>query len=76
MNINVKAHPILPLDIEAKRSGVGANALWNGPLNTAGYPKGKGSSSGKDGIILSNDKPMACGCPITQKAKRRSNGAY
>ena len=76
MNINVKTHPILPLDIEAKRSGIGANALWNGPLDTTGYAKGKGLSSGKNGIILNNDKPMSCGCPITQKAKKNSNGSY
>lgn len=76
MNINAKVHPMTSFDVEAKRSGLGANALWNGPLDTTAFPKGKGSSSGKDGIILNNDKPMACGCPITQKAKGRYNGAY
>ena len=76
MIMNIKDHPILPLDVEAKRSGVGANALWSGPLNTTGYPKGKGSSFGSNGIILSNDKPNACGCPITQRAKGKSNGSY
>lgn len=55
----------------ASDSGVGANALWNGPFNTDSLPKGKGSSSGKDGIILNNDKPTACGCAITQRAKGR-----
>ena len=76
MNINAKVHPMTAFDVEAKRSGLGANVLWNGPFDTTGFPKGKGSSSGKDGIILNNDKPMTCGCPITQKAKGRSNGAY
>ena len=55
----------------ASDSGVGANALWNGPFNTDSLPKGKGSSSGKDGIILNNDKPTACGCAIAQRAKGR-----
>jgi hypothetical protein len=76
MNLNIKTHPMDSHDKLASGSGVGANALWNGPFNTDSLPKGKGSSSGKDGIILNNDKPMACGCPITQKAKRRSNGIY
>ena len=69
-------HSITAHDVEAKKSGVGANALWNGPFNTAGLPKGQGSSSVKNGIILSNDKPHACGCPITQRAKGKSNGDY
>lgn len=55
----------------AKSSGVGANALWNGPFNTNSLPKGNGSSSGKNGIILNNDKPTACGRAITQRAKGR-----
>jgi hypothetical protein len=76
MNLNIKTHPMDSHDKLAKTSGVGANALWNGPFNTDHLPKGKGSSSGKDGIILNNDKPMACGCAITQRAKGRSNGAY
>lgn len=76
MNINAKIHPITPFDIEAKRSGVGANALWNGPLDTTAFAKGKGSSSGINGIILNNDKPMSCGCPITKKAKGMNNGGY
>lgn len=69
-------HPSTVYDAEAKKSGVGANALWNGPFNTSGLPKGQGSSSGKNGIILNNDKPMACGCPITKKAKGHANGSY
>lgn len=56
-------------DKEAALSGVGANVLWDGPLNTEGLPKGMGSSSGKDGIILNNIKPQYNAQPITQKAK-------
>lgn len=46
----------------------GANALWDGPLNVEGFPMGKGSSSGKDGMELSKaDSKYAAG-PITNKA--------
>lgn len=51
----------------------GLNHLWDGPLDTAGYPMKPGSSSGKNGIKLKKD----CGCdaplnmPITQRAKMR-----
>jgi hypothetical protein len=64
-------HPMNVYDKEAALSGVGANALWNGPFNTAGFPKGKGNSNGKDGIILNNDKPTYNGSPITQRAKSK-----
>ena len=72
MNLNIKTHPMDSHDKLAKSSGVGANALWNGPFNTDSLPKGKGSSSGKNGIIFNNDKP-SCNpsIPITQKAKGR-----
>jgi hypothetical protein len=69
MNIYEKKHPMLPLDKEAKASGLGANALWDGPLNTTGYPKGKGSSSGKNGIKLRFDDPIYKPGPITMKAQ-------
>jgi len=69
MDIYAKKHPMLPLDKEAKASGLGANALWDGPLNTTGYPKGKGSSSGKNGIKLRFDDPPYKPGPITMKAK-------
>jgi hypothetical protein len=69
MNLKAKLHPVTEFDKEAKMSGVGANALWNGPLDTTAYPKGKGSSSGIKGIILNNDKPTYNPEPITQKAK-------
>lgn len=51
----------------------GLNHLWDGPFDTTGYPKGQGSSSGKNGMKLKTD----CGCghfipePITQRAKNR-----
>lgn len=69
MNYNIKKHPMDVHDKTAALSGVGANALWNGPFNTDSLPKGKGSSSGITGIILNNDKPEYNGMPITQKAK-------
>jgi hypothetical protein len=50
----------------------GANALWDGPLDTTGFPMGKGSSSGKDGIILSMDRPSYIDGPITKKAQKGS----
>ena len=71
MNIKAKLHPLTEFDKEAKLSGVGANALWSGPLDTTAYPKGKGSSSGITGIIFNNDKPTYKAGPITQKAKQR-----
>jgi hypothetical protein len=69
MKILDKTHLITPFDKEAKMSGVGANALWNGPLDTTGYTKGKGSSSGKDGIKLRFDQPYCAKGPITQRAR-------
>jgi hypothetical protein len=50
---------------------VGENILWNGPFDTTGLPKGKGSSSGKDGMIFNNDKPTYKAGPITTRAKAR-----
>lgn len=72
MNLNIKKHPMDSHDKLAANSGVGANALWNGPFNTDSLPKGKGSSFGISGIVLNNDKP-SCNhnIPITQKAKGR-----
>lgn len=71
MNINAKLHAVTVLDKEANRNGVGANALWSGPLDTTAMPKGKGSSSGIKGIIFNNDKPNYQMGPITQRAKKR-----
>ena len=71
MNINAKKHPAYPHDKEAAMSGVGANAIWDGPFDSTGLPKGKGSSSGKNGIKLRFDDP-SCGMgPITQRVKAR-----
>jgi len=69
MNIKAIKHPMTSFDEEAKMSGVGANALWDGPFDTTGYPKAKGSSSGKNGIKLRFDDPMCSPGPITKKAK-------
>jgi hypothetical protein len=71
MNMNMQ----IPLrnihDKEARTSGVGANALWDGPLDLTGLPKGKGYSGGKDGIKLRLDQPTCSPEPITQRAKAR-----
>lgn len=69
MNLEIKKHPRTIHDKEAKTSGVGANALWAGPYDSTGLPKGVGSSSGKNGMIFNNDKPSYSSMPITQKAK-------
>ena len=50
---------------------VGENAVWDGPLSKVGFPMGKGSSSGINGMQVSK---YPCGCgnyrlPITQRAK-------
>jgi len=62
---------ITPAVSKIERNGVtGANALWDGPLNTEGFPMGKGSSSGIMGMQV---KKAACsykgGLPITEIAK-------
>jgi len=41
MDVKSKVHPTHPLDREAKMSGVGATAIWDGPFDSTGYPKGK-----------------------------------
>jgi hypothetical protein len=69
MNLKTTKHPQVPLDREGQLSGLGANAVWAGPWNSEGYPKGKGSSSGITGMIFNNDKPSYNPQPITQKAK-------
>jgi hypothetical protein len=71
MNIKAKLHPITPFDKEAALTGMGANAIWSGPFDSTGYPKGKGSSSGKNGISLRFDDPTYKPGPITMKAKGR-----
>ncbi len=53
----------------------GANALWDGPLDTTGFPMGKGSSSGKNGMKLSMDEPPYSAGPITHKTYIKGNGS-
>tara|TARA_R110000868_G_scaffold234980_3_gene488687 strand:+ start:564 stop:770 length:207 start_codon:yes stop_codon:yes gene_type:complete len=67
MKLNIKKHPITRNDKEASLSGVGANALWNGPFDTTALPKGRGSSSGKDGIIFNNIKPEYNDTPLARR---------
>ena len=48
---------------------VGENAVWDGPLDTTGFPMGKGSSSGITGMEVSKyPTPYKAG-PITNIAK-------
>ena len=52
-----------------KHGIVGESALWNGPLDVDGFPMGKGSSSGKNGIELRKaDFECGHGTPITNRA--------
>jgi hypothetical protein len=50
----------------------GYNSIWDGPLDTTGFPMGKGSSSGINGMQV---KKYPCketaGIPITQRVKNR-----
>ena len=50
---------------------VGENALWEGPLDTTGFPMGKGSSSGKNGMQVKKypRKSYDLQPPITARAK-------
>jgi hypothetical protein len=65
--INKKSTPAVKA---IEKSGMtGANALWDGPLNTDKFPKGKGSSSGKDGMEVSKYPTAYKAEPITQCAK-------
>ena len=50
---------------------IGESHIWDGPLDTTGFPMGKGSSSGAKGMQI---KKYPCKSydlqgPITQKAK-------
>lgn len=48
----------------------GFNSVWDGPLDTTGFPMGKGSSSGINGMEV---KKYPCketaGIPITKRVK-------
>lgn len=53
------------------QGAVGESAVWNGPLDTSGFPMGKGSSSGANGMQI---KKYPCKSydlqgPITSRAK-------
>jgi hypothetical protein len=49
---------------------VGENAVWDGPLDTSGFPMGKGSSSGITGMEVSKASVGSDSyAPITQRAK-------
>ncbi len=51
---------------------VGENAVWDGPLDTSGFPMGKGSSSGITGMQVLKAPTMYKAGPITQLAKGKS----
>jgi hypothetical protein len=53
---------------------VGSNAIWDGPLDTTGFPMGKGSSSGKDGMKIKQDNAVYTAGPITSKTYAKGNG--
>jgi hypothetical protein len=42
------------IDTPQLEGQVGENAIWDGPLNLAAFPKGKGSSSGITGMKLNH----------------------
>ena len=48
---------------------VGENAVWDGPLDTTGFPMSKGSSSGINGMQVSKYPCKYSSEPITQRAK-------
>ena len=56
------------MDKKSKGS-TGANAIWDGPLSQAGRPHGKGSSSGINGMKVSQAPVSYTSGPITNKAK-------
>jgi hypothetical protein len=50
---------------------VGESYVWDGPLDTSGFPMGKGSSSGANGMQIKKYpcKSYELQGPITQRAK-------
>jgi hypothetical protein len=50
---------------------VGESIVWDGPLDTSGFPMGKGSSSGANGMQIKKYpcKSYELQGPITQRAK-------
>jgi hypothetical protein len=48
----------------------GIDAIWDGPLDMSGMPKGKGASNGANGIqLLAKNAPKFKAGPITEIAK-------
>jgi len=47
----------------------GENSIWDGPLSQEGRPHGKGSSSGINGMKISQAPISYSAGPITKKAK-------
>lgn len=48
----------------------GKNIVWDGPLDTSGFPTEKGSSNGMHGIqLLAKNAPTCKRGPITERAK-------
>jgi hypothetical protein len=65
-------HAIDKIKKNPKLSGqIGENAIWDGPLDKTGFPMGKGSSSGKDGMEVSKYPCKYSDQPITNKAMGR-----
>jgi hypothetical protein len=53
------------------QGAIGESAVWDGPLDTSGFPMGKGSSSGANGMQIKKYpcKSYELQGPITQRAK-------
>ena len=49
---------------------IGESHVWDGPLDTSGFPMGKGSSSGIRGMEVNKYPSKYYPGPITQIAKR------
>ena len=47
---------------------IGENAIWDGPLDKAGFPMGEGSSSGITGMQVSKYPTAYSAGPITSKS--------
>ena len=54
-------------EVGTGRKDLGDNVYWDGPFDTSGMPKGEGSSSGKNGIILNNIKPIRNNTPLAKR---------
>lgn len=66
---NMKEKNKLDMGKAQLKGEVGKNALWDGPLDTTGFPMGKGSSSGIKGMQVSKYPTSYKAMPITQIAK-------